>query len=202
MGGHMKSVLLAIALSSLCLSAVAVEATYTVDRFLSDTASIAEVKCRGRGELERKFKLQGKVAEARSVKLAETMICDCMPNQVKELRALLSASALQQQMTETEFQKHYGPQIQNKCVAEQLRSTYAEGCGEAFSTRLRNSAAYCGCMYQSLSRLPDSDVALIASESADYLPRAAEAQKRGAPIPEQPPNLKQFSAVDEACRAK
>jgi hypothetical protein len=198
----MMAGVLAIALSSLGLSAAAAEATHTVGRFLSDTASIAEVKCRDRGALERKYKEQGKMAEARSVKLAETMICDCMPNQVEELRASLSASALQQQMTEAEFQSQYAPRIVNKCAAEQLRSTYGEGCGEAFATRLKNSTAYCECMYQSLSRLPDSDIARIGSESADYVPRAAEAQRRGEPIPEQPPNLKRFSAVDAACRAK
>jgi len=198
----MKALLLAITLSSLSLSAGAVDAAYPVDRLLNDIVSIADLKCRDRGALERQYKEQGKVAEARSMKLAETMICDCMPNRVKELRASLSVSALQEQMTETEFQNQYGPQITNKCVAEQLRSTYGEGCADALPGRPTDSAAYCECMYKPLSRLPDSDLAQIASESADYVPAAAEAQRRGAPMPEQPPNLKRFFAVDAACRAR
>jgi len=201
----MKACLLAIevAIGVLGLvSTVAAQSAHTVDRFLSDTTSISELKCQNRGALEKEFKAQGKTAEARSVRLAEVMICECMPAQVKALRATLSQQALQQRMTETEFETQYTPQIVNKCAAEQLRATYGEGCSEQFAALRKNSAAYCGCMQQSLSGLSDSDIAQIGSESSEYVPRAAEAKRRGDPLPEQPRNLKRFSALEVACRQK
>lgn len=196
----MKKTLLAIALVFWSFSSAGADATYTVDRFFYDMISTAATKCQDRGALERKFAEQGKMAEARSIKLAETMICDCMPTQVKALRASLPKSTLQQKITGIEFQNQYGPQIVNKCAAEQIKLTYGEGCAEAFNVSIKDSAAYCGCMNESLSRLPDSQLARIGSESADYIPRAAEAKKRGAPAPEQSPALQQFFAIDAACR--
>lgn len=198
----MKTVFLAIVLSFLGVRVAGATPMYAVDRFLNDTVSIAEVKCRDRGALEREYAKQGKIAEARSFKLAEATLCDCMPARIKELKTSLSKSMLQQKMTEAEFQNRYVPQIVNTCAAEQLKSTYGEGCAEAFSTRIKDSATYCGCVHQSLSLLTDSDIAQIGSESADYVPRAADAQKRGAPPPEQPPAVRRFSAIDAACRAK
>ena len=175
---------------------------YTVDRILSDTVTIAELKCRDRGQLEHDFRTQGKPVEARQASIAEWTVCDCMPNQVGELRASLSAQDLKQQMTEAEFQKRYLPRIMSKCAAEALRATYGEGCSEQFAAALDNSAAYCECMEQSISQLSEAEALQLGFESSDYNPRAAEAAKRGDPPPARPPLLATMFSWDATCRTK
>ncbi len=174
--------------------------TGTVSQFLESVSAIAESKCRNRGELERQFTNQGKNAEARSARIGEAMICDCMPARVKALRSSLPQRTLDQPMADSQFQEQYGPEIVNKCAADQLRANYGEGCGEAFASRLKNSGAYCQCMQKSLSKLSDNEAAKIGAESSAYFPQAASAKQKGKPLPEQPPSLKRFTEIDKGCR--
>src|SRR5262245_58711033 len=100
-----RSLTIQVAIGMLGLvSTVAAQNTYTVDRILGDLLSISELRCRSRGALEKKYQAEGKVAEARSVRLGEVMLCECMPARARTLRSTLPPQALQQRMTEAEFE--------------------------------------------------------------------------------------------------
>ena len=198
---HASLALLLAALLSGIASMAAGQST-TVEQILEGLTAISRAKCQDRGALEQEFRAQGKIGEARGIRLAERNFCECVPAQVDALRASLSQQAREQRMTEEEFQAQYMPRIVNKCAAEQMRATYGEGCSEQFAAVQRNSAAYCQCMQQAVSRLADADIAQIGLESSEYMPRAAEARRRGEPPPEQTPGLKQFQAMHASCTAK
>ncbi len=176
------------------------EGQYSVDRILGDTLALSEIKCRDRGQLERNFLSQGKPFEARQAAIGEGMMCECFPEQVRALRASLPEHSLQQQVTQAHFQEQYVPRIMTKCAAEGFRATYGEGCGEQFSALLDNSNDYCECMQQAVSQLSDEDALQLAAESSAYAPRVAEAQRRGAPLPEKSPMLTTFVGWEASCR--
>jgi hypothetical protein len=173
----------------------------TTNQFINDILSTAESKCAVRGELEKKYEAQGKKAEAYSVKNAEKMICECMPNQARKVKSSLSKFQGEAKITETQFMKKYMPEIVNKCAAEQLRSTYADGCSERFAIIKKNSENYCTCMSRYLGEIPDAEATKIGMESANYLPLAADAKKRGLPPPEKPPLIKSFMEKEASCAA-
>ena len=191
-----------LAAGLLGFASIAAGQSATVEQTLDGLSAIHRSKCENRGALEKEFRAQNRIGESRSVRLAETMFCECVPAQVEALRGSLSQQAREQRMTEAEFQTQYMPRIVNKCAAEQMRSTYAEGCSEQFAASQKNSAAYCQCMHQAVSRLPEADIAQIGLDSSDYLPRAAEAKKRGEPPPEQPVSVKRFAAIHAGCTAR
>ena len=184
------------------LPASAAAQSTTVDQILDGLTDISRSKCQNRGALEQEFKAQGKIGEARGIRLAEKNFCECVPAQIDSLRASLPQQAREQRMTEPEFQAQYLPRIVNKCAAEQMRATYGEGCSEQFASAQRNSAAYCECMHKAVAQLADADIAQIGLESSDYMPRAAEARRRGEPAPEQPAGLKRFASLHASCTAK
>ena len=184
------------------LPAIAGAQSSTVDQILDGLADISRSKCQNRGALEEEFKAQGKIGEARGIRLAEKNFCECVPAQIDSLRASLPQQAREQRMTEPEFQAQYMPRIVNRCAAEQMRANYADGCGEQFAASQRDAPAYCGCMHRAVSQLSDAEIAQIGLESSEYMPRAAEAKKRGEPAPEQPAGLKRFAALHASCTAK
>lgn len=171
----------------------------TVDQFLSSLSSLSTSKCRNRGALAEEFEAQGKAAEARSVRQVETSLCECMPAQLQTLRASLTTKELQRRVTESEFQARYVPRIINKCAAGQLRSTFGDGCSALLAKFRTNSAAYCRCMLDTVSKLSDAEAAQIGKESSEYIPLAAEAKERGEQMPERPPGLRRFAGMEAAC---
>lgn len=184
------------------LPATAAAQSSTLDQILDGLSDISRSKCQNRGALEQEFKAQGKIGEARGIRLAEKNFCECVPAQIDALRASLPQQAREQRMTEPEFQAQYMPRIVNKCAAEQMRATYADGCSEQFAAAQRNAPAYCDCMHRAVSQLSEADIAQIGLESSEYLPRAAEAKRRGEPPSEQPAGLKRFASLHASCTAK
>ena len=43
-------------------------------------------------------------------------------------------------------------------------------------------------------------IAAIAAAASDYLPRAADAEKNGQPVPERPPTLEMYFQADQRCK--
>jgi hypothetical protein len=125
-----------------------------------------------------------------------------MPVRANALRQSLSQKALAERMTDSQFTARYGPRFMNKCVADQLRATYADGCREQMAKFRKNSALYCQCMLDSLNALPDADIAQMGKESSEYIPKAVEAKKRNAPPPAKPPAVQRFTSMDAMCTAK
>jgi len=171
-------------------------------QFINGLLSVSEAQCAKRGWLVREYERQGKAAEAYSTKNAEITICDCIPAQAKNVRDSLSKADRTSKISESAFTSKFMPQIVNKCTAEQLRSTYAEGCSERFSKIKLNSAKYCSCMSSHLTVMSDGEATQLGQESATYIPLAADAKKKGLPQPEQPPTFKRFMAKESLCSAE
>ena len=176
----------------------------TLGQYLTSFESVTTTKCLSRGELEKQFIEAGKPAEARYSRLAEEMVCECMPRQVRQLRLSLSSEALDEVMTGEAFQDRYGATIVNPCAAAQLRATYGAGCADAgpplYASTEVSPAKYCACMDSSISKLSDGTMAAIAGETSAYIPKAAEAKRLGEPLPEHPENLRRFTEIDRACK--
>jgi hypothetical protein len=183
------------------LSPVQAQTTATVDQFLNSFISISRSKCSGGGaeSLATTYEQQGRKAEAHSIRSGEKSICSCMPERVRWLQSTLSKEERARKLSEAEFTTKYLPEIAYKCGADQLKSTYGEGCADRFAKLRPNSDAYCSCMSRQLSEISDADLGQLASDSADYAPLAMEAKKRGAPPPERPPALKRFASLDSSC---
>ena len=173
--------------------------TATVEEFLDSLLSISASKCLRRGDLARDYERQGKMAQAEGVRNGEAMICDCMPNRMRQLRATLSRKERSLKVTEVDFSVRYLSNIVAACTGEGLRRTYAEDCVERFARAKPNTAKYCSCMSREVASFTDVETMDLGRESADYLPIAAEAKKQGRAIPDQPPLLKRMTEMDAMC---
>jgi hypothetical protein len=174
----------------------------TVSQFLSSFAATPDPRCETRAELESGLKAQGKKGEARSAHLAAATVCDCMPAQARSLQSTLPKTALDESMTDADFQRRYMPQIADHCAAEQMRATYGDGCSEQFASVRSNSKTYCACMHTALTELPDTTIAELGKASSDYMPRAAAARQRGEQPPPPPPSIVKFASIDGECRVR
>lgn len=75
------------------------------------------------------------------------------------------------------------------------------GCPERFAKTRPNSLKYCRCMSAVVQKLPDSEFTTLSVAFRSYAPLADDAVKKGLPAPEPPPEIKQFLADENACRA-
>jgi hypothetical protein len=173
--------------------------TATVEEFLDGLLSISASKCLRRGDLARDFERQGKTAQADGARNGEAMICDCMPNRMRQLRARLSRQERSLKVTEADFSVRYLSEIVAPCTGESVRRPYADGCVQRFARAKPNTAKYCSCMSREVASLTDVETMELGRESADYLPIAAEAKKQGRAIPDQPPLLKRMTEMDAMC---
>lgn len=198
----MRTIIVAtvVTLASVVSSPLAAQpATATVDQVVSGILSISKEKCRNRGQVAARFESEGKSMEARSIRIGEAMLCDCIPTRLKVLRGQLKPEERSKRVTEAEFVKTYGPRYVNACGAESLKQSYGDGCAESIGARKPNGAKYCACMAEHISRFTDSEVAQIGEESAEYAPAVAEAKKRGQAVPPRPPMLTRMAGVDSTC---
>jgi len=183
------------------ISSVQADTVVTVDQFLNSYLSVAQAQCSKRDDsLAQQYENQGKKAEAHSIRSAAKTVCSCGPERARLLQSILSKEEKATKLSEADFTKKYLPQIVNKCAADQLKSTYADGCTDRFGKLRSNPDSYCSCMSHRLNELSDTELAQLGNDSSDWAPRAAEAMKRGLPLPEQPPTLKRFASIDASCR--
>lgn len=195
----MKKLLTALAISFLSLSSNA-QAVGTVDELFSGFLSVSSGQCQGGGEAQAKlYESKGQLAEAHSIRGAVTMLCECVPAKIREIRKTLSKAERSRRISEADFSKDYLPAVMNPCVGAQLRSTYGSGCAERFARFTAKSASFCSCMSRKLAEIPDAEIADVSKGSADYLPAVAEAKKRGQPEPEKPAALRAFGAIESSC---
>ena len=189
-----------LALASVMLAPVSAQpATATVDEFVSGILSISNEQCRNRGQVAACFDRDGKVMEARGVRLGEATLCDCLPARLLALRERLKRGERAQRLTEAEFIKTYAPRYMNACAAESLRRSYGDGCAESIGARKPNGGKYCACMAAQSSKFTDAEAARLGEESADYASAAAEAKKRGQAEPPRPPMLARLAGIDSTC---
>jgi len=174
----------------------------SLESFLSGTSAMSEASCSNLRKLVEKYEAEGKTAEAEPIRGAIINFCECMPTQVKTIRLTLSPNELKAQISESDFLKRFKPKIIDKCAAEQFKSVFSDGCGERLAKIYTNSDKFCNCMFSKLTELTDTDIADIGAAAADYIPLAAEAEKKGLPHPELSPWMKRYFAFEAGCKAE
>ena len=164
---------------------------------------LATLQCNQRGpEMQRDAEqatAAGKVQEAYMMLKARELICTCMPERARQLRAAMPPAERDAPMTEDEFTQRYAPPLVHPCAASMARKMYGDDCAK-LPVSAKASDGYCPCMRDVLDSMSDADVAQMGLESADWMPRAAEAKKAGQSEPEKPPLLRQFLEKEVACR--
>jgi len=186
--------------SSQFASARAAESVDSVDAFINGLVQTSAVQCtEKKGVLVREYQAKGDLLGAYQVEQAEKMACDCVPGRAKALQAGLSKNERAKRMSESAFSKKYMPGITNHCVGEQLQSTFAGACAERYAKRVPDSAKFCSCMSKFTGEMSSAQAARLGGEASDYLPRAAEAGKRGEAVPAPPPLLKSMMETQKAC---
>jgi len=191
---------LLVMFSSQFATAHAAEPVDSADAFLTGLLQTSGAQCtQNKGTQVSEYKAKGDLLGAYQVEQAEKMICECVPGRAKALQARLSKSERAKKMSESAFSKKYMSGITNHCVGEQLQSTFAGACAERYAKRVPDSAKFCSCMTKFTSGLSGAQAAQLGGEASDYLPRAAEAGKRGEATPAPPPLLKSMMETQKAC---
>lgn len=138
-----------------------------------------------------------------SLKGARQSLCVCVPRKATEILRGLSAKQRQEQLSQDQIKQRWLPRIFGRCAVQQLQAPYSPAeCTARFSKTIHNSKKFCQCMSAKIAVLSDSDAFVIGLQSANYLPLAAAAAKKGQPRPEAPQPLKQFLADGTACRTR
>ena len=200
----MRRICCALALLLACSLCVAQPTTrLTVNQFLDGLLSMSAEKCQNRDDAPAKrYESQGRAVEAYAIRSGEKTICECVPNRIKNLRSNISSSDRDRVVSQAEFTTQYMPDIVNLCAAAQLRSAYGDGCVDRFNGKVSDAKTFCPCMSSKLQAVSDAEIAEIGGASADYLPLAAEAQRKGLPAPVKPQALVRFGAIEMSCRKK
>lgn len=136
--------------------------------------------------------------EARSV---IDLVCTCAPEGVKSLRQTLPPMELAASISEAEVtQSYFMPKVMQPCTGKMVRQLYLEECSTLAANNKLNAETYCGCMQRLLDETSAADLMQLGLIAADYLPKAAQAQKHGIQPPDAPPLYTKFMASEAACR--
>ena len=126
----------------------------------------------------------------------------CLPTGEDARSGALSAEELARPIAEEEFLKVFSPAVIDRCAAEQMHSMYGEECRKRFRKAGIDTSHYCACMNEVVSGYSDASAAAIAAAASDYLPQAAEAEKKGEPAPPRPTILEAYFQADQACKSR
>lgn len=142
----------------------------------------------------------GKLYEAYSLRSSLDAMCTCIPERTQDARKALLGAERDEYITDTEFTNRYAlPKIIQPCIAAMMHKLYGEGCGLLASSQNTEAGRFCPCMQTVLNELSESEITQLGLESADYLPRLAQAQRDGSPPPKTPALLGQFMDRQESC---
>lgn len=159
-------------------------------------------QCKGVREQLEDFKVRADPLTGYNLKDAVQSLCVCLPDHAQALTSTLSPEDLARSVTAEEFLALLGPAVTDRCAAEQMQSLYGEQCRKRFRKKGLDTSSYCACMKQVVSGYPDATAAAIANASSDYLPLAAEAEKKGEPAPPRPPVLESYYQADQDCKVR
>ena len=184
-------------------SAQAQMATALVDDLVKGLIATSAKQCAANqnNSLVKDLEAQGKKAEAFAAATSIQTMCVCMPAHARTLLAKMSAGQREARVTESEFTEKYLSKIMNPCAGEQLKAQFGAGCAERMAPYRPSTARYCSCMDAKMNELSETQLGQMAKENAAYMPVAAEAQKKGLPLPKRPPALEQMRTFDTACAA-
>lgn len=160
------------------------------------------VQCTSVKEQLEAFKVRADPLTGYNLKDAVQSLCVCLPAHTQEFRSTLSPEDLARTTSEEEFLKVFGPAVIDKCAAEQMHSMYGEECRKRFKKAGIDTSRYCSCMNEVVTGYSDATTTAIAAAASDYLPLAAEAEKKGEPAPPRPPILEAYYQADQGCKSR
>jgi hypothetical protein len=130
-------------------------------------------------------------------------LCVCVPAQIDALRSSLSPAELQAMVTEEKLKSLLLDRVMGKCAAELVRTLYTgAACVKRAAAVRPQTESYCKCMSERLATVPDREQAEMGIAASEYVPLAADAEKKGLPAPEPPPMMKKFRDIEQACSGK
>lgn len=147
------------------------------------------------------FKVRADPLTGYTLEDAVQSLCVCLPAKTRELTKSLAPEELARTVTAEEFLRVFNSSVIDKCSAEQMKSMYGEQCRRRFRKSSVDVAKYCACMKEVVSGYSEATTAAIAAAAGDYLPMAAEAEKKGEPVPARPPILEAYYQADQGCKA-
>jgi hypothetical protein len=165
-------------------------------------SEVTAEQCSSVKEQSLEFDANSDPLTAFTLKDAVQSLCVCMPAQTEALMKTLTAQDLARSVTEVELKALLKPYAIDKCAAEQMRNMYGDQCHQRFSKADLDVVSYCDCMKKTVSGYSNAVTAAIATAASDYLPLAAEAENKGAPVPQRPPILEAYFQADQACKGK
>jgi len=160
------------------------------------------IQCTSVKEQLEAFKVRADPLTGYNLKDAVQSLCVCLPQKTQAFRGTLSAEELARPIAEEEFLKVFSPAVIDRCAAEQMHSMYGEECRKRFRKAGIDTAHYCACMNEVVSGYSDASAAAIAAAASDYLPQAAEAEKKGEPAPPRPTILEAYFQADQGCKSR
>lgn len=178
---------------------VAQQPSHSVKQFFESFTAISKLKCSSRGDLAARFEREGKPRESHAAANFEKMICECLPQNIRQLQSKLTPSESIVKITEAQFGEKYIKKALAVCSGESLRRTYtADTCPSDFSSKAF-PVRYCACMNDAVSKLSDEEAMALGAQSADYVPLAENARRQGSPTPLMPPLVARLKVADDAC---
>ena len=186
-----------------CAAGASAPDTATVEQFVEGILTLTASQCAQMDDsLVRQFEREGKAVEAYQMRSGMHMLCTCIPEQLRDLQKKLPNEMKDERLTQAEFaDKHYSRAL-GACAAEQQRATYGGDCSNRYSKVVPNAATYCACMSGGLQGFSEAELVQVGNEASDWVPRAAEAKKRGLAAPEQSPLLARYLGLESSCRSK
>ena len=128
-------------------------------------------------------------------------LCRCVPEKVRGLLKTLPADVLDRRVTsQEELLAIVRPKALDPCTAEQLRRPYSYRCEDRFKSTSIDVHKYCGCMKSVVNAIPEHEATEMGFASAAYIPRAAEAKRKGEPEPARPAALNRLFTADANCK--
>jgi hypothetical protein len=130
-------------------------------------------------------------------------LCGCLPKRLREALAKLPAEELARNVqSQEELLAVVRPRALDSCLAAQMRRPYEYRCEDRFNPGDGvDVPRYCACMKTTARAIPEREATDIGVAAADYIPRAAEARKKGAPVPPPPASLQRMQDADAQCKA-
>ena len=163
-------------------------------------AADLELQCKSVKQQLESFRLRSDPLTGYNLKDAVESLCHCLPQKTQAFKSTLSAEELARPVSAEEYIRRFNPAVIDKCAAEQMRNVYGDECHKRFRRSGVDVAAYCRCMEAVVNGYSEDAIAAIAAAASDYLPRAADAEKNGQPVPERPPTLEMYFQADQRCK--
>jgi hypothetical protein len=128
------------------------------------------------------------------------MACECMPQQIQKVRALVSSGKIAANINEAEFDQTIKPIVLEKCAADQTREVFGTGCEQRFEKEVSANPKYCKCMFDQFSLLSDKDIATMAASAyTDYRARV-DARAKGLPDPPKSEASQKRADIEQSCK--